>query len=109
VHYLYLSIAILAEVIATSSLKSAQEFTKLGPTICVILGYCCAFYFLTLSLRVFPIGIAYAIWSGVGIVLIAIAAKFLYNQVLDLPAILGIFMITSGVIIIQLFSKTSAH
>lgn len=108
-HYLYLGIAILAEVVATSALKAANEFTKLYPSLLVIIGYVCAFYFLMLSLRVIPVGIAYAIWSGVGIVLVVIISYFLYQQKLDLPALTGIAFIIGGVAIIQLFSHSAAH
>ncbi|MBN9289194.1 MAG: QacE family quaternary ammonium compound efflux SMR transporter [Gammaproteobacteria bacterium 39-13] len=108
-HYLYLSVAILAEVIATSSLKAAEEFTKPLPSILVVLGYVCAFYFLMLSLRAIPMGLAYAIWSGVGIVLVAFSGYFLYRQTLDIAAILGIALIISGVFTIQVFSKATVH
>lgn len=103
--YLFLSIAILAEVIATSALKASEEFTRLGPSLVVIVGYSLAFYFLTLVLRTIPVGIAYAIWSGVGIVLIAIIGAVLYNQRLDTPAIVGISLIISGVMVINVYSK----
>jgi small multidrug resistance pump len=107
--YVYLAIAILAEVIATSSLKATAEFTKPWPSLLVIAGYGTAFYCLTLSLRVIPVGIAYAIWSGLGIVLVATAGYLLYQQKLDAPAILGMAMILGGVLVINLFSKSSAH
>jgi small multidrug resistance pump len=109
VSYLYLAIAILAEVIATSSLKACQEFTKLLPSILVVSGYICAFYFLMLSLRTIPVGVAYAIWSGVGVVIVAIISYFLYRQVLDVAAVVGIALIVSGVLVIQLLSRTVAH
>ncbi len=107
--YLYLAIAILAEVIATSALKASNEFTRLWPSVIVVLGYGVAFYFLTLCLRTIPVGIAYAIWSGLGIVLVAIIAYFLYDQKLDAPALVGIGLILSGVLVINLLSKTSGH
>ena len=107
--YVYLAIAILAEVIATSSLKATAEFTRPWPSLVVIAGYGIAFYCLTLSLRVIPVGIAYAIWSGLGIVLVATAGYLLYQQKLDAPAILGMAMILGGVLVINLFSKSSAH
>ena len=107
--YVYLAIAILAEVIATSSLKATAEFTKPWPSLLVIAGYGIAFYCLTLSLRVIPVGIAYAIWSGLGIVLVATAGYLLYQQKLDAPAILGMAMILGGCLVINLFSKSSAH
>ena len=107
--YIYLSIAIVAEVIATSALKASAEFTKLWPSLTVIFGYGISFYFLTIALRVIPVGIAYAIWSGVGIVLIAIAGLILYEQTLDLPAITGIVLILAGVIVINVFSNSVSH
>ena len=103
--YLYLAIAILTEVIATSALKATEEFTKFWPTLIVIFGYALSFYFLTLTLRTIPMGITYAVWSGIGIVLITIAGVLLYKQTPDLPAIIGMGLIVSGVIVIHLFSK----
>lgn len=108
-HWIYLAIAIIAEVIATSALKASQEFTRLVPTLIVVTGYLTAFYFLTLSLRVIPVGIAYAIWAGLGIVLIAIISWIVYGQKLDLPALLGMGLIISGVLVINLFSNTGGH
>lgn len=107
--YLYLAIAIITEVIATSALKASAGFTELMPSIIVVTGYAISFYFLTLVLRTIPIGITYAIWSGVGIVLVAIAGAFLYKQIPDLPAIIGMGFIIFGVAIIHLFSKTVGH
>ena len=105
-HYFYLALAVLGEVIGTSFLKATEDFTKLWPSLIVVLGYGAAFYFLTLSLRVIPVGIAYATWSGIGIVLVTVISIFLYKQVPDWPAIIGMTMIIGGVVIIQLFSKT---
>lgn len=107
--YIYLALAIVAEVAATSALKASEEFTKLGPSLVVIIGYGVAFYLLTLVLRTIPVGIAYALWSGIGIILIAVAGAFLYEQVPDIPAILGMGLIVSGVVIINVFSKTISH
>ena len=104
--YLYLAMAIIAEVIATSALKASAEFTKLFPSVIVVVGYGVAFYFMTLALRTIPLGVTYAIWSGVGIVLVAIAGVFLYKQVPDLPAIIGMGLIIAGVVVIRVFSKT---
>jgi len=104
--YVYLAIAIIAEVAATSALKASQEFTQLVPSIVVIVGYGLAFYFMALTLRTIPVGITYAIWSGIGIVLVAVVAAVLYKQVPDVPAMLGIGLIIAGVVVIQLFSKT---
>jgi len=107
--YLYLAIAIVAEVTATSALKASAEFTKLLPSLIVIAGYGIAFYFMALVLRTIPIGITYAIWSGVGIVLVVTVGIFLYKQIPDIPAIIGMGLIISGVVVIHLFSKTVGH
>lgn len=107
--YALLGIAIIAEVIATSALKASSGFTRLGPSLVVIVGYACAFYFLALVMRTIPVGIAYAIWSGVGIVLIVGASTVLYQQVPDWPALLGMALIVIGVAIINLFSRMAAH
>ncbi len=108
-HYLYLVLAIIGEVIAINALKSSAEFTKLIPVIIGITGYLFTFYFLVLALRVIPIGVAYAIWAGVGIIIIAAAAYFIHEQALDFPAIIGITLIVLGVVVIQLFSSTTAN
>ena len=105
-HYFYLALAVLGEVIGTSFLKATEDFTKLWPSLIVVVGYGAAFYFLTLSLKVIPVGIAYATWSGIGIVLVTAISIFLYKQVPDWPAIIGMAMIIGGVVIMQLFSKT---
>lgn len=106
---LFLLLAIILETIATSTLKASENFTKLIPTIITLTGYAGAFYLLSLTLRTIPIGIAYALWSGIGIVLVTLVAYFYYKQKLDLPALIGIAFIIVGVIIIQVFSKSSAH
>ncbi|MCK8142237.1 SMR family transporter [Flavobacterium sp. I-SCBP12n] len=108
-NFLFLGIAILFEIIATSALKKSEEFSKLIPSIITIVGYCGAFYFLSFAIRTIPIGIAYAIWSGVGIVLITIIGAVFFKQIPDLPAILGLSLILIGVIIINVFSKTTGH
>ncbi len=105
--YLYLFIAIVSEVIATSSLKAAEGFTKLWPSVLVVAGYASAFYFLSITVKVMPVGITYALWSGVGIVLVTMAGIFLYKQMPDLPAIIGMVLITIGVLVINIFSKTT--
>ncbi len=105
-NYWYLLVAIITEVIATSALKSAEEFTRFWPSLFVIIGYVVSFYFMMLVLRTLPVGITYAIWSGVGIVLVAITGIFLYQQTPDLPAIIGMSLIIAGVVVIHLFSKT---
>jgi len=107
--YLYLAVAIGAEVIATTALRAAQGFTVLLPSAVSVVGYVVAFYFLSLTLKTMPVGIAYAIWSGVGIVLVSLAGWLIYKQVLDAPALLGMGLIMAGVIVINLFSKTAAH
>ncbi len=107
--YLYLALAIICEVIATSALKASNEFTRLVPSIIVVVGYSSAFYLLTLVLRSIPLGITYAVWSGVGIVLVALVGFFLYKQTPDLPAVIGMILIIVGVAVIHLFSKTVNH
>ncbi|MDX6749314.1 SMR family transporter [Geminicoccaceae bacterium 1502E] len=107
--YLYLAAAIVAEVIATSALKAADGFTRLWPSLLVIVGYAAAFWLLTHVVRTVPVGIAYAIWSGMGVVLVALIAAVIYRQIPDLAAILGMAMIVGGVVVIQLFSRTVAH
>ncbi|SDM37275.1 small multidrug resistance pump [Franzmannia pantelleriensis] len=107
--YLYLALAIIAEVIATSALKASNEFTRLWPSVLVVVGYATAFYMLTLVLRTLPVGVAYAFWAGLGIVLVTLIGIMLYGEVPDLPALLGLAMIIGGVVVIQVFSKVSAH
>ena len=106
---LYLAGAIAAEVIATSALRSAEGFTRLVPSLVVVTGYAIAFYFLSLSLKTIPVGLAYAIWSGIGVVLIALIGWLVLKQPLDAAAVLGIGLILAGVLVIQLFSKSAAH
>lgn len=108
-NWFYLAIAIMAEVIATSFLKSSEGFTRLWPSIAVIVGYGVAFLFLSLTLRTIPVGIAYAVWSGAGIVLITGIAWLFLGQKLDLAGILGMALIVAGVVTINLFSKAVAH
>lgn len=107
--YLFLAVAIGAEVIATSALRASEGFTRLWPSVLVVIGYGVAFYFLSLTLKTIPVGMAYAIWSGVGIVLVSAIAFFVYKQTLDLPALIGIGLIMAGVLVINLFSQSSAH
>ncbi|MEQ4618706.1 MAG: SMR family transporter [Corticimicrobacter sp.] len=108
-NYLFLLVAILAEIIATSALKASDGFTRAVPSVVTVIGYGVAFYFLSLTLRTIPVGIAYALWSGIGIVLIALIGHFVFHQRLDLPALLGILMIVGGVLVINLFSRASGH
>ena len=107
--YFYLTIAVIAEVIATSALKSVEGFSKLWPSVIVVAGYGVAFYFLSMTLKSIPVGIAYAIWSGLGITLVSIIGYFFYKQSLDFPAILGLSLILLGVVVINVFSKTVSH
>jgi small multidrug resistance pump len=107
--YVYLSIAIVAEVIATSALKSSEEFTRLWPSVIVVVGYAVAFYFLSLVLKTIPVGIAYAIWAGLGIVLIALIGAVVFKQIPDLPAIIGMGLIVAGLVVINVFSNMVAH
>lgn len=107
--YLYLAAAIVAEVIATSALQASQEFTRFWPSVLVIVGYSAAFYLLTLVLRSIPLGITYALWSGLGIVLVTLAGMVLYRQTPDLPAIFGMALIIAGAVVINLYSKMSVH
>jgi small multidrug resistance pump len=108
-NFFFLGIAIIFEIIATSALKKSEDFTRLIPSIITILGYFAAFYFLSFAIRTIPVGIAYAIWSGVGIVLITIIGAVFFKQIPDLPAIIGLTLIMAGVIVINVFSKTTAH
>jgi len=105
-HWVYLMIAILAEVAATSALKASEGFTRLWPSVIVVLGYGAAFYFLSLTLRTIPVGVAYAVWSGIGIVLISLIGWIVYRQSLDVPTIIGIALILAGVVVINLLSKS---
>ncbi|WP_404402682.1 DMT family transporter [Pelagibacterium halotolerans] len=102
--YLYLLIAIVCEVIGTTALKAAEGFTRPLPSLVVAIGYAGAFFFLSLTLKTLPVGIAYAIWSGLGVVLIALAGWALYGQTLDPPAIIGMTLIIAGVLVLNLFS-----
>jgi small multidrug resistance pump len=107
--WMFLFIAIVSEVIATSALKATADFTKLWPSVIVVVGYASAFYFLSLTLRTIPVGIAYAIWSGLGVALIALVAWVLYGQTLDVPAFVGIALIVAGVVVLNVYSKTVPH
>lgn len=107
--YIFLAIAIFFEVTGTAVLVKTEQFTRLIPTILVIILYSASFYFLSLSLKIIPVGIAYAIWSAVGIVCIAFIALIFFKQRLDFPAVLGIALIIVGVLVINLFSKSVTH
>lgn len=104
-----LSLAIVTEVIATTALKSSNGLTKMIPTIIVIIGYIISFYSLSISLKTLPIGITYAIWSGVGIVLISLIGWFYFDQHLDIASLIGMFFILVGVVVINVFSKSVMH
>jgi small multidrug resistance pump len=107
--WLYLGIAIISETIATSALKSSEGFSRLVPSVLVVVGYAIAFYFLSLTLRTIPVGIAYAVWSGAGILLITLVGWLVFGQKLDPPALIGMALIIAGVIVMNVFSKASAH
>lgn len=107
--WLYLSIAIGAEVMATTALKFSESFTRPFPSILVVVGYGAAFFFLSKVLNHMPISIAYAIWSGVGVALVGLVGWLWLGQKLDMPALIGIGMIIGGVLVINLFSQTASH
>lgn len=108
-NYIYLAVAVLFEVVATTALKQSEGFTRLLPSLVTVAGYALAFYFLSLPLRTLPVGIVYALWSGIGIVLITAIGWIWFRQILDLPALAGIGLIMAGVAVINLFSKTVVH
>ena len=107
--YLALGIAIVAEVIATTALKSSDSFTRLVPSIITVIGYGMALYFLTVTMKSIPTGVTYAIWSGLGIVLISITSFVFHGQKIDLAGMLGMTLIIAGVVVLNLFSKSSMH
>ena len=107
--YLQLGIAIVAEVVATSALKASEEFSRLFPSLLVIGGYALSFFMLSAVVKSIPVGIAYAVWAGVGVVLVALAGAFAYRQIPDLPAIFGMSLIVAGVVVIHLWSGTVTH
>ena len=109
IEYVYLLIAIIAEVIATSSLKASQGFTRFIPSMVVFLGYGAAFYLLSLSLNGIGVGVAYALWSGIGIILLAAVGVVVFGEKIDLPAVIGFVLILAGVVILNLYSKVVAH
>jgi small multidrug resistance pump len=108
-HWLYLSVAILSEVVATSALKAADGFSRWFPSLLVVAGYGLSFHFLSLTLRTIPLGIAYAIWSGVGVALVSLVGWAIYHQSLDTGALVGIALIVAGVVVLNLFSKAVPH
>lgn len=108
-NWIFLAIAITGEVVGTSALKASEGFTRLGPSAITTVGFAVAFYFLALALRTIPMGVAYAVWSGAGIVIISLVGYFYYKQALDLPALIGIGLILAGVLILNVASGSSAH
>ena len=108
-NWAYLTVAILCEVIATTALKSSAAFTRLTPSLITAAGYALSFYFLALALRQIPLGFAYAIWSGAGMVLISLIGALFFKQHLDLPAIAGIALIITGVVVMNVFSESVSH
>jgi small multidrug resistance pump len=108
-HFITLIVAVIFETIGTTALQASQQFTKLGPSIIVVIAYAAAFYLLALTLKTMPVGIMYAIWSGSGIVLIALIGWVVFRQTLDWPAVLGMALILAGIVIIQVFSKSATH
>ena len=107
--WIFLGIAIVAEVVATSGLKASEGFTRLWPSLLVIVGYAVAFYFLSITLKEIPVGLAYAIWAGLGIVLVAFIGWLVYGQTLDAASVVGMALIITGVVVINAFSKTTLH
>ncbi|MFY9209895.1 MAG: multidrug efflux SMR transporter [Aestuariivita sp.] len=108
-HYVYLIIAVFFETTGTTALQASQQFSKVGPTLLAVLSYGLAFFFLGLTLKYMPVGIVYAFWSGLGIVLIAIIGFAVFGQRLDMPAIIGMALIIAGIATIHLFSKSTGH
>ena len=107
--WVYLTLAIFSEVMATASLKSTEGFSKLWPSVIVLVGYSAAFYFLSLTLDTIPIGVAYAIWSGVGVAAITLVSIFVFDQKIDAAGFVGIGLIVAGVIILRLFSESATE
>jgi small multidrug resistance pump len=108
-HWIALTIAIIAEVVGTTALKASNEFTRLWPSLLVVFGYGAAFYFMAISMRMLPVGIIYAIWSGMGIVLVSIIGWLVFEQTLDFSSLIGMGLIISGVLVINLFSSSVGH
>ena len=108
-HYIYLILAVLFETIGTTALQASQQFSRVGPTIVVIVAYALAFYLLGLTLKFMPVGVVYAIWSGLGIVFIACIGVIVFGQRLDLPAVIGLGLIIAGILVIHLLSNSTQH
>ncbi len=109
VHYLYLFIAVIAETIGTTALQASAQFSRFWPSVIVVIAYALSFYLMAVTLKYMPVGIVYAIWSGLGIVSIALIAFIVFGQRLDLPAILGLSMIIGGIVVIHVFSGITTH
>ncbi|WP_338066327.1 SMR family transporter [Roseovarius nitratireducens] len=107
--YIFLALAILAETAGTTALQASQQFTRLWPSVLVVVAYAISFYLLALTLKYMPVGVVYAIWSGLGIVFIAAIGYVIFGQKLDAPAMIGTAMILAGIVVIQLFSKVAPH
>jgi len=107
--YFYLALAIAAEVAGTSLLKATEEFTKLVPTTFLVIFYLISFWLMTLALRELPLGVVYAVWSGLGICLVAVVGAFVYKEMPDLPSLIGMGLIISGVVVMHLFSTSIKH
>jgi small multidrug resistance pump len=107
--YLILALAVLFETIGTTALQASQQFTRAGPSVLVVLAYGISFYLLSITLRTMPVGVVYALWSGLGIILIATIGWVVFGQKLDLPALAGLAMIISGIAVIHLFSSAAPH
>ncbi|MCF3594295.1 SMR family transporter [Rhodobacteraceae bacterium LMO-12] len=108
-HYIYLLLAVAAETIGTSALQSSQQFTRLWPSVLVVVAYAISFYLLSMTLKFMPVGVVYALWSGLGIVFIALIGFWVFGQRLDWPAVLGLLLIIAGIVVIQMFSKSVTH
>lgn len=108
-HYIFLFVAVLTETIGTTALQASQQFSRFWPSVLVVVAYSISFYFLALALKSMPVGVVYALWSGLGIILIAIIGFLIFGQKLDLPAVLGLGLIIAGIAVIHLFSNTTTH
>lgn len=108
-NWVFLFFAIVSEVAGTSALKASEGFTRLWPSVIVVVGYGIAFYLLSLTLRTIPVGVAYAVWSGIGIVLITLVGWLVFGQKLDAAALIGIALIAAGVAVMNVFSSTAGH
>lgn len=107
--WLFLAIAVVAEVVATSALKASEGFSRLWPSVTVVIGYAAAFYFLSLTLRYLPLGVAYAVWAGVGVILTTLIGWAIFQQKLDIAAVIGIGLILAGVVVMNVFSSVHPH